>query len=335
MNILKRAGKKALRKSLGTAPFSLLARMSREKILLPVYHTVSDEDLPHIKHLFWYRNIGGFKKDLDTLLKHFEAVSLTELISHVNGNKPISKPSFLISFDDGYREVFDVIAPILKERSIPAVFFLNTDFIDNRKLFYRNKASLIREKLETFHEAEQLQEIASLLNIEKTNKQHIGQAVMGLKHHEQDLLDEVAVRIGINFQEFLQKNKPYLDSLQVKNLIDQDFVIASHGTDHAAFEHLSLEDQLQHIAKSFSFLKQNFNIPYNAFAFPFNEKGVSSEFYEQTHFSKLIDISFGTDGFQKGHCKNNLERQSMEEDRAGLKSIYSRLFREKIISTLR
>ena len=40
----------------------------------------------------------------------------------------------LITFDDGYRDNFDLAVPILRERGIPATFFLPTAFLDSPRL---------------------------------------------------------------------------------------------------------------------------------------------------------------------------------------------------------
>ena len=54
---------------------------------------------------------------------------------------------FLLSFDDGLSSFYQTIAPILEEESIKAINFVNTDFLDNRELFFRYKVNLIIDKL--------------------------------------------------------------------------------------------------------------------------------------------------------------------------------------------
>lgn len=129
--------------------FSLqrLISLTGVNLILPFYHTVSDVDLPHIKHLYPVLNTKRFREDLDFLLRRFKPVSSEELIS-ISGKKSLNSPHFFLSFDDGLSQVYHVIAPILKEKGVPATFFLNTDFIDNKGMFYRLKTSLLIEKLE-------------------------------------------------------------------------------------------------------------------------------------------------------------------------------------------
>ena len=47
------------------------------------------------------------------------------------------------ALDDGLSGCHRYIAPLLRKKGIPASFFLNNRFIDNKSLFYRYKASLL------------------------------------------------------------------------------------------------------------------------------------------------------------------------------------------------
>lgn len=110
--------------------------------IFPFYHTVSDKKLAHIRHLYHYRSVREFEQELDFFLKHYEPVEPGQLIKEgtISGKK-----QFLLTFDDGFAEIYHVIAPLLTKKGIPAIFFLNTGFIDNKDLFYRCKASILAE----------------------------------------------------------------------------------------------------------------------------------------------------------------------------------------------
>ena len=46
----------------------------------------------------------------------------------------MTRPSVLITFDDGYADNFEIGFPILQELGIPAVFFIPTDLIQSPRL---------------------------------------------------------------------------------------------------------------------------------------------------------------------------------------------------------
>ena len=99
-----------------------------------------------MQHLYKARSIERFKEDLDFLLKHYKSISLQELITLNKSGKAITENCFHITFDDGLKEFYTVVAPILKERGVHATVFLNSNFIDNKELFFRFKASIIFEE---------------------------------------------------------------------------------------------------------------------------------------------------------------------------------------------
>ena len=105
------------------------------------------------------------------------------MIAFVNGEKQLSQGKVFLSFDDGLREVYTIIAPILKERGLPATFFITTDFIDNKKLFYRNKASLLIEAIAGLKPEEplnkQLVEFCRDYHLSGKNVTEVGAATVG------------------------------------------------------------------------------------------------------------------------------------------------------------
>ena len=73
----------------------------------------------------------------------YKPITTFELKKFITENSALPKNAFLLSFDDGLKEVFTTIAPILLKKGVPASFFINPCFIDNNELFYRYKISLL------------------------------------------------------------------------------------------------------------------------------------------------------------------------------------------------
>ena len=116
-----------------------LIRWTGENLITIFYHTVSDAYLPHIHPLYTPKKVAEFEQDLDFLLQYFQAVDMETVKDVTLNGKILEKPSFHITFDDGLREVYHIILPILEQKNIPATAFVNTAFMDNRELFYRHK----------------------------------------------------------------------------------------------------------------------------------------------------------------------------------------------------
>src|SRR5207247_764800 len=65
---------------------------------------------------------------------HFEVIGLEDLLRMVAGGSALDRPCVLVTFDDGYRDSFDLGFPILQELGLPAVFFIATEFIQSSRL---------------------------------------------------------------------------------------------------------------------------------------------------------------------------------------------------------
>jgi peptidoglycan/xylan/chitin deacetylase (PgdA/CDA1 family) len=101
------------------------------------YHTVRDRHLPHLRYIRHFKSLDELEKDLDYLAKGHQFIALTQLQESLQNGQPLPKHSLVLSFDDGFSEIYTHIAPLLSRKGIPAVFFLTTDFIDNKVMFYR------------------------------------------------------------------------------------------------------------------------------------------------------------------------------------------------------
>ncbi|HKI17057.1 MAG TPA: polysaccharide deacetylase family protein [Isosphaeraceae bacterium] len=76
----------------------------------------------------------SFRAQVEWLRGHVRLLTLTELVAQVESGSPWHEPAALLTFDDGYRDNFDVAVPILRERNIPATFFISTAFLESPRL---------------------------------------------------------------------------------------------------------------------------------------------------------------------------------------------------------
>lgn len=70
-----------------------------------------------------------FERHLDWLGRRFRFVSLDELGARLEGGGTFDKPVAAITFDDGYRDVYENAFPLLRQRGIPAACFVVTDLV--------------------------------------------------------------------------------------------------------------------------------------------------------------------------------------------------------------
>ncbi len=280
-------------------PTKLLIKYSGKKIIYPFYHIISDNPPPHIKHLYPIRTTKQFEKDLDFLQKYFSA-------SAFPGNS--KETQFILSFDDGLSEVYTSIAPILKKRNIPAVFFINSGFTDNKDLFFRYKISLIIEALTKGKSARHI-----CKSIKCKTKKECRKKLLSLKYSAVEQIHRIADIAGINFREYLKKEQAYLTVSQIEDLKRQGFQIGAHSESHPLFSEIDEERQIAETAKSIDFVIRTFKEQKKLFAFPFSDAGVKDSFFKRIFDENRADFTFGTAGIKDDTIKRNIQRIPIEK----------------------
>ena len=275
---------------------------SKQRVLLPFYHKVIDDKNSFAKDLYIPRKIIDFKNDLDVLSKYYKSISLQEFIS-ISKQKSIKENYFHLTFDDGLSNFYKIVAPILVEKKIAATVFINTDFVDNKSLFYRYKASLLY----------QIYEKSTTIVKNKfydffKEKGTVKERLFAINYQNKQLLDELASVVNYSFEEYLEKEKPYLSSSQIQELIDMGFTIGAHSKSHPLYSMISLDKQLDETIGSVNWLVNKFQLNYKAFSFPHTDLEVTSKFFEKLAKTNEIDVSFGTSGIKKDTLKTNFQR---------------------------
>jgi peptidoglycan/xylan/chitin deacetylase (PgdA/CDA1 family) len=282
-------------------PLNRLIQWSHQRFIFPFYHLITDHAPAHIKHLYTTRNIQTFENDLDFFLRHFECIHPENL----RKKEHFPATSFLLTFDDGLSEFYDVVAPILRRKGVPAICFLNSNFVDNKDLFFRYKASLLIEALENNPQLFEEVKLPEWVNVSNF-KQVLKRIDYGQKHH----LDTLADLIGFSFKDYLQQQQPYMNSSEILELIDQGFYFGGHSIDHPLYHAISKKEQWRQTYESVQFAQKSFNLPNAYFAFPFTDFDVKRTLFDQMESKNII--SFGTAGLKKQNFPHHFQRIPME-----------------------
>ena len=292
-------------------PLHYLVRKSPFRLVMPFWHCVADETPPHIRNLYLARDTRSFRYDMEELVKYFKPVSASDVLQHVTGERSLKEPSMLLSFDDGLRESAEVIAPILSEMGIPAVFFVNTAFVDNRDMFYRFRISLLIDRLRQMKSKEVIYEIISgRIPANIGSDKQLCRYLLGLEYQDSLKINELAELFEIDFTTYLKMRKPYMTGEQISSMIEQGFDIGAHSIDHPLFARLTLEEQIRQTRESLDWLRGNFRTGTACFAFPFTDDGVSREFFEEifSDHPGNPDLTFGTAGLKNDVWPRHLQR---------------------------
>ncbi len=120
-----------LRKIIYSATY-LIARLTpfvKVDGIVLCYHSISDDG--------WDFSISPdvLKKQIEYLLKNYEPYSIEDLKEYFDGRKINSKPFFVLTFDDGYQNIYGIKDYLSSLKIKPIVFLLSGgDYVDRREL---------------------------------------------------------------------------------------------------------------------------------------------------------------------------------------------------------
>jgi peptidoglycan/xylan/chitin deacetylase (PgdA/CDA1 family) len=273
---------------------------------------VTDKKPAHIRHLYRFRTESEFRSHVEFFLRFFVPVSLDDIVEALNGRRSLPGRCFHFTFDDGFSEMHDVVAPILYRMGAAATFFLTTAFVDNRRMAHHNVLSLLIEQLRDCRSRAAMRRLEDLLPSCLPKCGSLEQRILSLDRDSQAVIPQIADILEFDVEEYLRSARPYLTSSQIMKLIEQGFTIGSHSHDHPLYRDISPGEQLNQTRTSTDFLDRRFGLKTKAFAFPHTDSGVEPGFFDSVFSSGLLDVTFGTGGLVPHYHPRNIERVKME-----------------------
>ncbi len=82
------------------------------------------------------------ERHLDWIGRRFRVVSGAELEAWLDGGADVSRPVATITFDDGYRDVYEHAVPLLKRKGMPAIVFVVSDLVGTARVLLHDRLYL-------------------------------------------------------------------------------------------------------------------------------------------------------------------------------------------------
>lgn len=109
---------------------SVVGRGADRPLVLGYHRVVEDfESVASTEMPSMLTSRAMFEHHLDYIGRHFRFVSVEEIGRHIASGEPFTEPVAAVTFDDGYRDVYDHAFPVLQRKGIPAAFFVVTDLV--------------------------------------------------------------------------------------------------------------------------------------------------------------------------------------------------------------
>ena len=131
MNIRAKGKNWVKRSLLSSRALHFASRVRQPGVAILMYHSVMVEPEAHATTLGKIiQSAQTFRRQMEVIARHYNPVSLDDVLMFVQGQKKMPSKPVVVTFDDGYADNFEVAAPILNEFGIPAVFYITVDCVD-------------------------------------------------------------------------------------------------------------------------------------------------------------------------------------------------------------
>lgn len=306
-------------------------KVIKRSLRIIYYHLVTGKASNYYlsKHSFGPR---AFYNQIKYLKKKFNIISLDQAYEIVTENKEFNN-NLVITFDDGFREIYDLVFPILSTENISATVYLISDCIDNKDMMWRNKLKYLENTAHPKSIERACEKLSTNYNIRNKNKNEslLKWSFQNWSMHFKEeycnyLWDELS---DISIAKFLENNVPYLNISQIQKLSKNGWIFGSHSKSHPIFCKLTEIEAKNEIDLSFSTISKIVNLRYHHFSYPFGIR-MKKEIENKLGKEQNINTMVGT----KNRLNNYHNTLQWERDRLESELIEG-CFRFKVLPLIR
>jgi peptidoglycan/xylan/chitin deacetylase (PgdA/CDA1 family) len=261
-----------------------------------MYHYVRDNDVeyPNFKNL----TVDQFKKQIDFFESLYGFVTKDDFVRSIEEKKPVEK-GVVLTFDDGFKDHYDNVMPVLEERNLWGIFYVPTGHYQNKKILNVHRIHHLLGK----HDAKLLlNEGLKIVDISMLNENRIDEFDKEIYKDQKlssyefrlkrlfnyYLRDEYKIKILDEIvTQYLNEAKLY-DKLYLtkEELIEMEkcgSVIGSHTVTHPVLSTLNYAQQKREIEDSYVFLDSFLDMRLKSFCYPYGSPAT----YNQDTFKIL------------------------------------------------
>ena len=224
-----------------------------------------------------------FDRQLSFLKDHFDVLSLGSLLQNGKGDRLAGRPRCVITFDDGWRDNYDLAFPILRKHAIPATVFVTTDFIGTERAFWHTELSWVLMHMEpqvlrdeTVFRAwptpvrHYLRRLASTGQVRSAHDvDPVIETIKAMCDEKtiEELIQGLSRAMGVSKPLFPER-RLFLDWDQVGEMAASGMEIGSHGCTHRILTRLPVEEANEELVRSKAVIERRVGREVQHFAFP-------------------------------------------------------------------
>ncbi len=213
----------------------------------------------------------NFGRQLVFFNKHLKGIENFNLKMHL-----YTEPKYCLTFDDGYKDNFDIALPLIKKHSAPAIFFITTGVIGTNDWLWYDEVRWCYEKVK--HKKNK-----KLSKLKRVCRRKLSELK---KMPNADILSKLR-NINRNSHE---NKRLMMDWSEIKKAYECGVIIGSHTHTHPILMNMSSDEQREDIYSSLKAIKNHIGIAPKFFSFP---EGTRVSFTKETvNFVKSLNIQY-------------------------------------------
>ncbi|WZL88431.1 polysaccharide deacetylase family protein [Salinimicrobium sp. 3283s] len=251
-----------------------------------------------------------FQKQLEQLSKFGSFISQEDLVSYPT--RASEKNFFLITFDDGLKEQYELAKPVLEEMGIPYISFINTSNFSDNKVSLVHKIHLLRSHIAP---GELLQQLV----LETLSEKEIMAAV---KHYNYDSKENALLKYLLNFKLSIQQQESFVEPLfaeifeeekvaeelyfteEMLQELHKKGVLGSHSHRHLPLGRLQPSEVKKEMHKTQAFFLARFGKKASTISYPYGSRDSCEGIQE------IVQKA----GFELGFSMERAANASLDED---------------------
>ncbi len=262
-----------------------------QEVTVVMYHYVRDlkySRYPEIKGL----DVDLFKGQLEFLAKHYNFITMEQMVDAIEKQITLPKNAVLLTFDDAYIDHFNAVFPILYNKGIQGSFFTPVRAVTEHVMLDVNKIHFILasqndkskiitriyQLLDQYRKEYTLESNRYYYDKLATSTRFDTEEVVFIKRLLQvelqedirNLICSELFKYFVQFDETVFSRELYLNIDQIKCMCKNGMHIGAHGFDHYWLGSLSRDKQEIEIDKSLNFIKSiGGDIKYASICYPY------------------------------------------------------------------
>jgi len=241
---------------------------------------------------------------LSVLSEYVDFIHLDDWVSMEDRSASQLRTQCAITFDDGWRDNFDIAFPILKEFNCPATIFLATGYIGTQRRFWPERISKLFSDIPRIQkDAADLSDLIKSLsgvNIRqiKEGKFNVNDVIERVKQKDDrticaslDLIDDL---LGDD-NEIVNQQAEMLDWNQIRQMTDSGLVrLGSHTVEHVRLsEQVSEERAVEELRRSRMVIRKMTGQDPKLFCYPNGEHSQSIVALVRQYYSAACTTNMG------------------------------------------